>query len=235
MDTNGVPTLAVADLTVSYRQGKGWSDVVRDVSLTIWQGQTYGLVGESGSGKTTLALAILNHLAEGGEIRKGMIHLSGRDLDSLSDQERQDVWRNHIKLVPQNPLSSLNPSIRIGKQLAEAVDGQASPQDVDERVLALLEMVDMPDPARVMQSYPHQLSGGMQQARHDRPRPQFQSRTAGAGRTHHQSRRDHRGDHSRSLHRFDSRAQHRGTFRLAQPGRDHADVRPGGCALRGNW
>jgi peptide/nickel transport system ATP-binding protein len=156
------PTLRIDNLTVAYRQGDDWLEAVRGVNLTIEAGQSYGLVGESGSGKSTLALAIMGYLGENGAIRAGQIVLAGRDITGLTPAERQAMWRSQVKLVPQNPLASLNPSLRIGEQLAEGLppNGGKSPQ---ARVEALLEMVHLADPRRVARSYPHQLSGGMQQ------------------------------------------------------------------------
>src|SRR5574341_1167837 len=109
--------LEIDNLTVSYRQGGRWLDAVRDVGLRIQAGQTYGLVGESGSGKSTLALAIMRYLSKNGAVRQGSIHLAGRDLMTLSEAEMRRVWGELVKLVPQNPLSSLNPSLRVGNQL----------------------------------------------------------------------------------------------------------------------
>jgi peptide/nickel transport system ATP-binding protein len=157
------PVLQIDNLTVSYRQAGRWLDAVRDVSLRIDSGQTYGLVGESGSGKSTLALAIMRYLSENGAVRQGSVQLAGRDLLALDDVAMRQVWSTAIKLVPQDPLSSLNPAMRIGEQVAEALD-PARPEGRDrERVYELLAKVRLPDPERVAQSYPHQLSGGMQQ------------------------------------------------------------------------
>ncbi len=159
------PVLQVEDLTVAYQQGADWLDAVRDFSMQIEPGQTYGLVGESGSGKTTIAMAIMRYLGEEGRVRKGRIAFEGRDLLALSDSQMRRVWGAKMSLVPQNPLSSLNPSIRVGEQLAEVLrfheglDHAAA----KARVLQLLRMVRLPDPERVASNYPHQISGGMQQ------------------------------------------------------------------------
>jgi len=157
------PVLEINNLTVSYRQGKNWLDAARDVSLRIEPGQSYGLVGESGSGKSTLALAVMRYLSENGAIRQGNIKLAGRDLMALSEAEMRQVWGERVKLVPQNPLSSLNPSLPIGEQITEALDPSLPNRQARERVGELLEMVRLADPGRVVQSYPHQLSGGQQQ------------------------------------------------------------------------
>ena len=101
--------LTVDNLTVSYRQQGRWLDAVREVSLSIRPGQTYGLVGESGSGKSTLALAIMRYLSENGAVRAGSIHLDGRDLLAASPTELRDIWRRDLKLVPQNPARLAQP------------------------------------------------------------------------------------------------------------------------------
>lgn len=158
-----LPVLEIENLTVSYRQGDEWLDAVRNVDLRIAPGQSYGLVGESGSGKTTLALAIMRYLPENGVIRSGTIRLAGQDLVELSTTALRHVWREKVRLVPQNPLSSLNPSLRIGEQLVETLPQPLSRGAARARAVALLETVRIADPERVAHSYPHQISGGMQQ------------------------------------------------------------------------
>jgi peptide/nickel transport system ATP-binding protein len=157
------PVLRVEDLTVSYRQGNRRLDAVRAVSLSVAAGEIYGLVGESGSGKSTLALAVMRYLSENAEIRSGSIHLGGRELTALSRSEMRPLWQRDLKLIPQNPLTSLNPSLRIGVQVAEAIDPAQSKAEAGARVLELLSMVRLADPERVANRYPHQLSGGQQQ------------------------------------------------------------------------
>ncbi|HXF63439.1 MAG TPA: ABC transporter ATP-binding protein [Caldilineaceae bacterium] len=155
------PALALEGVTIAYRQGNQWLEAVREVSLAIAPGQTYGLVGESGSGKSTLALAVLRQLPANGAVRGGRMFLQGEDLLALDGPALRRVWAQQMKLVPQNALSALNPSLRIGDQLAEglALSNGAGGTSVAE----LLRMVRIADPARVAASYPHQLSGGMQQ------------------------------------------------------------------------
>ena len=161
------PALEIEGLTVSYRRGDVWLDAVRDASLSIAPGETVGLVGESGSGKSSLALAVLRALPENGAVRSGRIRLAGRDLLALGPAEMQTVWREQVRLVPQNPLVSLNPAMRIGKQLAEALPQaallRAQRSHAESAVLDALAAVQIADPARVARAFPHQLSGGMQQ------------------------------------------------------------------------
>ena len=161
--TEGAALLAVDNLTIAYRQRKRWLDAVRDFNLTLKAGQTYGLVGESGSGKSTLAHAIMRYLAANGAIRAGSIHLAGRDLLALGEADLRAVWATQLKLVPQNALSSLNPSLHIGDQVIECLDPFLSQHGARQRMLELLTLVRLSDPERVAGSYPHELSGGMQQ------------------------------------------------------------------------
>ncbi len=159
------PILQIENLTVAYQQGTAWLDAVRDFSLQIEPGQTYGLVGESGSGKTTIAMAVMRYLGEEGRVLQGRIALDGRDLLALSENQMRQVWGAQMSLVPQNPLSSLNPSIRIGEQLAEGLRFHEGLDraSAERRVIQLLRLVRLPEPEVVANNYPHQISGGMQQ------------------------------------------------------------------------
>ena len=159
------PLLEIRDLTVSYRVNRHSLDAVRDFSLQIDAGQTYGLVGESGSGKSTLALAIMGFLGKDGFIRKGAVRFGDSLLNEMSPRDLRRLWGNEIALVPQNPFTALNPSLRIGEQMAEALQmgSSLSRRQAREAVPALLEQVRLADPRRVAQNYPHQISGGMQQ------------------------------------------------------------------------
>ncbi len=162
---NAPPILSVKDLSISYRYGKEWLNAVRDFSFQIEAGQTYGLVGESGSGKSTIAFAIMRHLSENGRVDGGEIRFNDIDLLSLPLSKMRQIWGNKIALVPQDPLSSLNPSIRVGEQIAEILRQHMglSRQGAYDRSIELLRNARVPDPQRVAQSYPHQISGGMQQ------------------------------------------------------------------------
>jgi len=159
------PILSITDLTVAYRQGQQWLPAVRDFSLQVERGQTYGLVGESGSGKSTVALALMRYLSEAGRVLSGEITFDGRDLLGLSPAEMRQIWGAELALVPQDPLSSLNPSLRVGEQLAEVLrlHLDLSNAVAEARAVELLELVRIPDPGRVAGNYPHQISGGMQQ------------------------------------------------------------------------
>jgi peptide/nickel transport system ATP-binding protein len=155
--------LTISNLTVGYPVNGSWRDAVRDVSLTLAQGQRYGIVGESGSGKSTLALAVLRAPDTGAHIRSGRVLLRERDMAALSAADLRAAWMTDLRLVPQNPLAALNPSLRVGDQLVEALEGSLSRAAAREQALALLRQVRMADPERVFAAYPHELSGGMQQ------------------------------------------------------------------------
>ena len=157
--------LDIDDLTVGYRQGERWQRAVRHVSLQIPAGQTCGLVGESGSGKTTLGLAVMRYLPTEGTVCEGTIRFAGRDLLAMSQAEMRRIWGAQIALMPQDPLASLNPSIRLGEQVVEILqhhEGLTHPA-AEKRVHELFDLVRLADPKRVAQSYAHQLSGGMLQ------------------------------------------------------------------------
>ena len=155
--------LELRGVSVAYRQGPDWVDAVRDIDLRIEAGQTYGLVGESGSGKTSLVMAILQQLPRTGKLSAGSIYLGGRDVASMTALERRRMWHRGVKLVPQNPPPSLNPAHSIGWQLTEVMAPDGDARAVVRQAYALLERVGLLDPKRVAASFPHQLSGGMQQ------------------------------------------------------------------------
>ena len=159
------PVAYTEALSIEYRIGKQWLNVLRDVSLTIQPVQIHGLVGESGSGKSTLGLAIMRFLASNARISDGTIWFDGREITTLSREELASMWGSRIALVPQNPMDALNPSLTIGRQMAEVTRlhlgiGQ---QAANLRAVEALGHVRIADPERVIQRYPHQLSGGMLQ------------------------------------------------------------------------
>ena len=161
----GMSVLSINDLHIAYRMGRNWVDVVRGISLDINKGETFGIVGESGCGKSTVAFSVMNYLGRNGRISKGNIHFGDTDLPALSEPEARKIRGKKIAMVYQNPLSSLNPSIKIGKQIAEVVihhEGLGK-AEADDRVIEILKKVHMPAPDSVMSRFPHQLSGGMQQ------------------------------------------------------------------------
>ncbi len=152
-------------LTASYHGRDGWVDALRDVTLKILPGETLGVVGESGSGKSTLALAIVQYLSSNGAVRAGSLQFEGNSILGRSRRSLRQLRRTQIALIPQDPMASLNPSIRVGKQIAEVLRLRDSKpkKDMEKRVIELVSRVHIADPKRVMRQYPHQLSGGMQQ------------------------------------------------------------------------
>jgi peptide/nickel transport system ATP-binding protein len=161
----GRPVFEVEGLHIDYATELGVLHAVRDVSLTVREHESFGLVGESGSGKSTLAMGAIRYLASNGKVTDGSVRLNGTDLLTLPAKQLRELWGSAIGVVYQSPLSALNPSIVIGKQLAE-VARQHLGMDAGAakaRVVEMLTKVAMPDPEAVMKRYPHQLSGGMLQ------------------------------------------------------------------------
>lgn len=154
--------LKVKDLTVTYLTDYGPLDTVRNVTLSIKPGEIYGLVGESGSGKTTLARAIVRYLPRNGSIPGGSVRLDGTDLLNLSKKQVRRIWGSKITMVHQDPTTAVNPSMIVGKQIAEMAMAHLglSRRRAMEKAVEMLTKVRMPDPARVALRYPHQLSGG---------------------------------------------------------------------------
>jgi len=158
------PLLQIKNLKVYYHVEAGAVKAVDDVSFDLDLGVKMGLVGESGSGKSTMALALMRMIKPPGKIEGGQMILSGTDLVSLSGEQMRQTRLSRLAMIPQGAMNSLNPVMRIDKQL---VDGMLdhniimSAQEREKRVAELLEMVDLAP--KVAKMYPHELSGGMQQ------------------------------------------------------------------------
>jgi peptide/nickel transport system ATP-binding protein len=142
-------------------------DVVDEISLTVAAGEVIGLVGESGTGMTTFALALLGHARRGLLLDTGTVELDGKDVLKMSPQELRRLRGRRVAYVPQDPSSALNPSLKVGHQLREAltvhVGDDADMPDPDERMAQVLGEVDLPAGPEILGRYPHQLSGGQQQ------------------------------------------------------------------------
>ncbi len=158
-----MPLLEVLDLSVEYPTAQGVVRAADRVSLDLDQGEILGIVGESGSGKTTVLLSVLRLVPSPGRVVSGKVLLAGRDFRALTPGEMRRLRGRDLAYVPQAAMSSLNPVIRVGAQIAESLvlHTDLSRQQTDRRVREVLEMVDLPsDTAR---HYPHELSGGMRQ------------------------------------------------------------------------
>ncbi len=155
--------LRIRDLSVAPKGGG--PRIVRSVDLALNPGDSHGLVGESGAGKSMIAKAILGILPESVEILDGGISLCGMDLQKMRSRERRRLIGETTALIPQDPMTSLNPSRRVGRQITcKLVDILGWTRKAAEtRAENLLNEVGIVDPARVMRSYPHELSGGMRQ------------------------------------------------------------------------
>jgi ABC-type dipeptide/oligopeptide/nickel transport system ATPase component/ABC-type dipeptide/oligopeptide/nickel transport system permease subunit len=159
------PLLRVQDLEVSYGHGDGRKVVVHDVSLEVRAGEVLGLVGESGSGKTQTAFSVMGLLPQGGRVSRGSIQFDNRELASGSDRMMRELRGTGIAYIPQEPMSNLDPSFRIGTQLVDPIIAKlkVSRREARETAFALLERVGIPDPQRTFDAYPHEISGGMAQ------------------------------------------------------------------------
>jgi len=159
------PLLDVHDLTVVFEGSRAPVTAVDHVNFQLAAGETLGLVGESGSGKSVTAFSILRLVQPPGRIVSGRVLFEGRDLLSLPESEMRQVRGARISLIFQEPMTALNPVMRVGDQIAEAltVHGLADAREARARAVDLLDAVRIADPARRVRDYPHQLSGGMRQ------------------------------------------------------------------------
>ena len=163
--TASSPLLSVTDLRVAFRQGQDWVPAVAGVSFEIPEGGSFALVGESGSGKSVTALSVMRLLPQNGQLQSGRVSLNGTDVFGLAERDMSSIRGGKIGIVFQDPMTSLNPVLTIGRQIGETLvlhrgfKGAA----LRRRAMELLDQVGLPDPARHLDEYPHQLSGGMRQ------------------------------------------------------------------------
>src|SRR5689334_21014480 len=160
------PLLEVKELHTEFRTGAGIVRAVDGISYTVDPGETVAIVGESGSGKSVGALSIMRLIPDPpGRITGGEVWFAGRDLMTLSEEEMRRVRGAEIGMVFQEPMTSLNPVLTIGRQITETVEqhGGVTPAAAERRAVELLGLVGIADPARRLRQYPHQLSGGMRQ------------------------------------------------------------------------
>ncbi len=159
------PILEIDNLDISFFVRAGEIPAVMDFSCKIMPGETMGLVGESGCGKSTVALGIMRDMGNRGKIVGGTIKYKGRDMGDMSPEELRDIRGSKIAMIYQEPMASLNPAMKIRKQLMEVLllHEDVSTEEAYNRSLDMVASVKLPDPARILDSYPHQLSGGQQQ------------------------------------------------------------------------
>ncbi|SIT38836.1 ABC transporter ATP-binding protein [Paraburkholderia piptadeniae] len=156
--------LTIVGLTVTYRTLGREREVLQDVSFRIRRGESYGLVGESGCGKSTVAMATLRYLPRNGRVKAGRISIAGKEVHSLDAAALREMRANAISMVYQDPSRALNPSLTVARQVSEAFEASGATYDQAlTRTAEMLRKVRIAEPERVMESYPHQLSGGMQQ------------------------------------------------------------------------
>ena len=159
------PILEIEKLSISFFTRLREIPAVMDFSVSVMPGEAVGLVGESGCGKSTVALGVMQELGKNGRIVGGSIKFKGRDLSEMSAEELRDVRGNEIAMIYQEPMASLNPAMKIGKQLMEVpmIHEGVSAEEAYNRALEVVTDVKLPDPKRMLDSFPHQLSGGQQQ------------------------------------------------------------------------
>lgn len=161
----GETLLSVENLHVRFRTYAGEVRAVNGLSLEVRRGEIFGLVGESGCGKSVTGLSLLRLVPPPGEITAGRILFNGEDIMGKSETEMQDIRGRRISMIFQDPAASLNPVFSIGEQISLVIRQHQTltRKDAQKRTLEMLEAVGLPDPHRIMKSYPHELSGGMQQ------------------------------------------------------------------------
>ena len=161
-----IPTLRIRDLSIEFARRQGADlRVVDRVSLDIWPGEIVGVIGESGSGKTLTSLATLRMLPKRARIAGGTIHLGDTPLHDRNEREMRALRGDRIALIPQDAMQSLNPTMRIGRQVGEPLELHSgfTPARARDAALRLLSSVHLREPEKRLREYPHQFSGGMQQ------------------------------------------------------------------------
>jgi oligopeptide/dipeptide ABC transporter ATP-binding protein len=163
--TENAPLIEVKDLSVVFLSRTGNLEAVRGISFRVEKGQVLGLAGESGSGKSVAMMAVMGLLPPNAVVT-GSVRFNGMELLGLSSRELSDIRGAQLAMVFQDPLTALNPVIRVGQQLMEAIklhNRQLSRNELEARAEALFDLVSIPQPAQRLKQYPHEFSGGMRQ------------------------------------------------------------------------
>jgi oligopeptide/dipeptide ABC transporter ATP-binding protein len=165
MSLNGDPLLKVDDLHVRFGTARGFVHAVNGISFEIRPGETLGIVGESGCGKSVTSLAILGILARNGRVTQGSAVFEGQDLVQMEDAELRKIRGKEIAMIFQDPMTSLNPVMTIGRQIREALETHFGMErkPAEARAAELLDQVGIPSAKQRLKDYPHQFSGGMRQ------------------------------------------------------------------------
>ena len=159
------PLLKVDDLSIAYASEEGAVQALRHATLEARAGEAIGIVGESGCGKSTLASALITLLARNARVTSGGVRFGGKDILSLPEEEKRRLRGRHIAMIFQDPMTSFNPVLTIGEQLIDFQDQRECLSKADKRRQAadMLKRVGIPDPARCLDRFVHELSGGMRQ------------------------------------------------------------------------
>ena len=161
-DTDPAPLLDIRSLAISFNTSNGPVNAVQDANLTVLPGETVAIVGESGSGKSTTALAAIGLLPGNGSVSSGQIIFDGEDITHASEKRIIELRGNSIGMVPQDPMSNLNPVWKIGFQVKETLRANGLPHDAKD-IAQVLSEAGLPDAADRANQYPHEFSGGMRQ------------------------------------------------------------------------
>jgi len=148
------PVLECKDLCISYYTRAGEIPAVVDFNLEVKPGEAFGIVGESGCGKSTVALAVMQYMGKNGGIKSGQIKFQGRDMTAMNEEELRQLRGSRISMVYQEPMASLNPSMRVGEQLMEVplYHDNTSTAEARRRALDMLDSMRLPDPQRIFKS-----------------------------------------------------------------------------------
>lgn len=160
------PILKVENLSISFLQEKKWNEVIHSISFEVFPNEIVGIVGESGSGKSVSSLAVMGLLPKNvSDLNTGSIYFKNEDITNYSEKAFQKIRGKKVSMISQEPMSSLNPSINCGEQVAEILETHTnlSEKEIKAEVLRLFDQVKLPDPITIYNKYPHQISGGQKQ------------------------------------------------------------------------